>query len=291
MCVINLRGLGVALVTPFRQNLSIDFDSLEKILDHVIEGGCDYIVALGTTAETPTLSREEKILLSDFIRQRVNGRVPLVIGIGGNNTARVVKNLLEGDLNGYSAVLSVAPYYNKPNQEGIFLHYKTIAEASPLPVILYNVPSRTGVNITEKTALLLAEHPNIIGIKEASGNICQIRGIIEKSPQDFYVISGDDSKTLDIVRCGGIGVISVLANALPQQMKQLVNLSLENKYDEAAKLQEHLKEITGYLFEDGSPAGVKCALSVLGLCENILRLPLVPVSFSTTNKIKEVLKG
>lgn len=286
MAEFKLEGVGVALVTPFKKDLTIDFDGLTAVIEHVIQGGCNYIVALGTTAETPTLSIEEKILLTDFIRSKVDGRVPLIIGIGGNNTERVVRVIKERDLKGYSAILSVTPFYNKPTQTGLFMHYKKIAENSPLPIILYNVPSRTGVNLTAETTLKLAEIPNITGIKEASGNLEQIREIIDNKPENFNVISGDDAFTCEIMKRGGSGVISVLANAFPKAILNLTRLCLENRIEEAACAQNKLKDIISHLFEEGNPAGVKCILSLQGLIENNLRLPLVPVSKNTENKIK-----
>lgn len=285
-----LSGLGVALVTPFKQDLSIDFFALKNLIDYIINGGCDYLVALGTTAETPTLSSEEKILLADFIKETVDKRVPLVIGIGGNNTAAVVEELNIKDFSGYSAILSVTPCYNKPSQEGLFCHYAKIAENSPLPVILYNVPNRTGVNLEAETTISLAKNfDNIIGIKEASGIKAQIRKIIKEKPDRFMVISGDDSATFDIINDGGCGVISVMANAFPQKIKDLTNFCVDGNIHKARQLQDSHKDLIHYIFKDGNPSGIKFALSELNLIQNVLRLPLVPVSYSTAVKIKELM--
>lgn len=287
MSELNLTGLGVALVTPFKNDGSIDFEALTNIINHVLEGGCDYLVVLGTTAETPTLSREEKILVTDFVRGIVDNRVPLIIGIGGNNTKRVCDQLQQRNLDGYSAVLSVTPFYNKPTQEGLYQHYKTISEASPLPVILYNVPGRTGVNLSAHTTLRLAKSsPKIIAIKEASGNLQQCKDIINEAPEGFSLISGDDASTCDLMKIGARGVISVLANAFPAEVRKLVSLCRMKDSFKAEVHQNKLSKLISPLFEDGNPAGVKAALHTLGLCENILRLPLVPVSEHVAKKIK-----
>lgn len=288
---VNLQRLGVALVTPFNKTGKIDFQSLGNILDHLVKGGCDYLVVLGTTAETPTLTFEERQEISRFINKKISGRLPLIIGIGGNNTAGVVNDVRNYDLEGYSAILSVAPYYNKPTQEGLYRHFMTIAENSPLPIILYNVPGRTGVNLTAHTTLRLSSAcQNIIGIKEASGNLDQCRDIISGCGDDFALISGNDSDTVSIIRMGGKGVISVLGNALPKITKRLVNLSFENNFEEACQLQNSLKPLIGHLFEDGNPAGVKFALQQLGLCQNILRLPLTPVSSHISKQLEKELQ-
>lgn len=285
-----LSGLGVALVTPFKTDHSIDYEALAKIINHVISGGCDYIVALGTTAETPTLTKEEKIILTDFIREETAGRVPLVIGIGGNNTKAVCDDIASRDLSGYSAILSVAPYYNKPSQEGIFQHYKAISETSPLHIILYNIPGRAGVNITAKTTLRLAEFSSkFIGVKEASGNIEQCEEIIKNSPKDFFLISGDDSTTYSLMKIGAKGVISVLANAYPKYVRRLVSLCEGKSWELAEDLQNLTNPLIRHLFEEGNPAGVKDALSKLGLIENVLRLPLLPVSCCLSEKISKAV--
>ena len=288
MAEIDFKGLGVALATPFKRDLSIDYKALDSLISNTIEGGCDYLVVLGTTAETPTLSYEEKLGITKYIKTSAGGRVPLILGIGGNNTSAVIEDIMSRDLDGYSAILSVTPFYNKPSQEGLFRHFKSICEASPLPLILYNVPSRTGVNLTAQTTIRLAEFsPKILGIKEASGNLQQAKEIIENAPEGFRVISGNDSDTFRFMQAGAAGVISVLANAFPAQVKHLVNLCVQNKFSEAENYQNKLSSIILPLFEEGNPAGVKAVLSQMGLMENILRLPLVPVSKNVDEKLKK----
>ena len=290
MAKINLEGLGVALVTPFRKDKEIDYDALGHLVDHCIEGGANYLVVLGTTGETPTLMEDEKRVVREFIRTHVDGRVPLVLGHGGNNTRALVKALEEESFEGFDAILSVVPYYNKPSQEGLYQHYRTIAEASPLPVILYNVPGRTGVNMTAETTLRLANGcPNIIGIKEASGNFSQIDSIIKNKPKDFQVISGDDGITYPLMTLGAVGVISVIGNAYPKEFGRMVRLCLKGKFKEALPIHHRFTELFGLLFVDGNPAGVKCALNARGLCENELRLPLVPTRVSTNEKIHKIM--
>ena len=279
MADTKLEGLGVALVTPFKEDFSIDYSGLERLIEHVIEGGCDYIVALGTTAETPTLSREEKNALTQFIKEKVSGRLPLVIGIGGNNTYGVVEEIRSRDLTGYEAILSVVPYYNKPTQEGLYQHFRTISEASPIPMLLYNVPGRTGVNLTAKTTIkIYRDSKNILGIKEASGNISQSEEIINGTDNNFKLISGNDSDTFSLMELGARGVISVLANAYPKEVKKLVTLCQNKETSEAKNYQESLQTLIKNLFIDGNPAGVKALLSQMNIVKNILRLPLVPVS-------------
>ena len=290
MAEFNLTGLGVALATPFKMDYSIDFEALERLIDHIVMGGADYIVVMGTTAETPTLAPDERIILTDFVRQKTDGRLPLVIGIGGNCTQRVIQDLKERNLLDYSAILSVTPYYNKPTQEGLYQHYKAISEASPLPIILYNVPGRTGVNLSAKTTLALSEIDNIIAIKEASGKIDQIQDIIDHKPDGFHVISGNDADTCALMRIGAEGLISVLGNAFPGQIKRLVDMCASNNFDDGQILQERMKELIRLLFAEGNPAGVKFACHELGLIENVLRLPLVPVSNHTANEIKSCIK-
>lgn len=284
---LNLKGLGVALVTPFKRDESIDYIALEKIIKHIVEGEADYLVVLGTTAETPTLTLSEKERIARFIYEKSEDKIPLVLGIGGNNTAGVVNDVKTRNLTGYSAILSVAPFYNKPTQEGLYYHFLNIAEASPIPIILYNVPGRTGVNLTAKTTLRLAhESEKIIGIKEASGNLQQCREIIEGSPAGFSLISGNDSDTASIIEMGGKGVISVLGNAFPRVMKKLIEISTKDM-EEAKAYQKSLNPLIGHLFEDGNPAGVKAILSKMGLLENVLRLPLTPVSKGLEEKIEK----
>lgn len=287
---MNLRGMGVALITPFKADKSIDFPALAKLLEYIIQNKADYIVVLGTTAETATLTEEEKTLVKSFVVERVNRRVPLVLGVGGNNTQALVDYLKSNDLSDFSAILSVVPYYNKPSQEGIYQHYKAIAEASPLPVILYNVPGRTGVNMTAETTLRLArKFDNIIAIKEASGNIVQMDDIIKNKPENFMVISGDDGITFPLITLGAVGVISVIGNAFPREFSKMVRLALEGDFQNALLIHHRFTELFSLLFVDGNPAGVKCLLNAKGMIENELRLPLVPTKITTYEKIRDVL--
>ena len=286
MAQLNILGMGVALVTPFDKDKNIDYPALHRVIEHVIGNGADFLVVLGTTGETPTLSNDEKTSIKKFVAEKTGRRVPLVIGIGGNNTAEIVRQVKEDDLTGYSAILSVVPQYNKPSQEGIYCHFKAIAEASPLPVILYNVPGRTGVNMTADTTLRIArEVPNVIGIKEASGNIAQIERLLREKPEVFSVISGDDGVTYPLMTLGAQGVISVLGNAYPRQFAEMVHLCLEGNYIEAVDIHHRFREIIRLLFADGNPAGVKCVMHDMGLIENELRLPLVPVCENTAAEI------
>ena len=281
------KGLGVALVTPFMENGAIDFAAVAKIVDNLIAGGVDYILVLGTTGETPTLSTDERKALIRFVRDRVAGRVKLMVGVGGNCTHDVVKTLRTWDLRGYDAVLSVNPYYNKPNQEGLYQHFKAIAEASPLPVMLYNIPGRTGVNMAPETiARLATDCDNIIGVKEASGNLEQMEQIKALTPSDFLLISGDDGLTVEVVKRGGVGVISVLANAYPAETKKVVSLALDGNTEEAEQKLKALDGIISSLFEEGNPVGVKTALYLKGVCTNTMRLPLVPGSEALQAKLK-----
>lgn len=290
MAHINLKGMGVALITPFKTDKSVDYDALARLLEYQIKNGVDYLVVLGTTAETATLTPQEKKELREFIAERVNGRVPLVIGIGGNNTMSVIEEIKTTDLSRFSAILSVVPYYNKPSQEGIYQHYSAIASASPLPVILYNVPGRTGVNMTAETTLRLArEHDNIIGVKEASGNISQMDEIIKNKKADFMVISGDDGITFPLLTLGAVGVISVIGNAFPREFSRMVRLALNGDFANALLIHHRFTELFSLLFVDGNPAGVKCLLHEMGYIENELRLPLVPTRITTYEKIRRVL--
>ena len=282
-----LKGLGVALVTPFMENGAIDFAAVAKIVDNLIAGGVDYILVLGTTGETPTLSTDERKALIRFVRDRVAGRVKLMVGVGGNCTHDVVKTLRTWDLRGYDAVLSVNPYYNKPNQEGLYQHFKAIAEASPLPVMLYNIPGRTGVNMAPETiARLATDCDNIIGVKEASGNLEQMEQIKDLTPSEFLLISGDDGLTVEVVKRGGVGVISVLANAYPAETKEVVSLALDGNTEEAEQKLKALDGIISSLFEEGNPVGVKTALYLKGVCTNTMRLPLVSGSEALQAKLK-----
>lgn len=287
----SLKGMGVALVTPFLKDKTIDFVAFENLLEHVIEGNADYLVVLGTTAETPALSPEERLEVRKFVVEKVAGRVPLILGMGGNNTTSLCEELRTSDLKDFSAILSVVPFYNKPSQEGIYAHFAEVAKASPLPVILYNVPGRTGVNMSADTTLRLAWdfRDKIIGIKEASGDINQMDSIIKRKPADFDVISGDDALTYPLMTLGAVGVISVIGNAFPRKLSQMVHLCLNGRYSEALPIHHSFTELFRLLFVDGNPAGVKCALHALGLAENELRLPLVPTRLRTNEMIAEAV--
>lgn len=290
MADLHLKGLGVALVTPFKNDKTVDFEALDRMVEYVVTGNADYIVVLGTTGETPALFPEEKEDIKKAIIKQNAGRVPLILGVGGNNTQAIVNELKEGDFSDFSAILSVVPYYNKPSQEGIYRHYKAIAEVSPLPVVLYNVPGRTGVNMTAATTLALARDcGNIIGVKEASGNFAQIEEIIKNKPERFEVISGDDSITYPLMTLGAVGVISVIGNAFPMEFGRMVRLCLQGNFQEALPIHWRFNELFNLLFVDGNPAGVKCTLNALGLIENVLRLPLVPTRMSTNEKIHKLL--
>lgn len=292
MAHINLSGMGVALITPFKEDESIDFDALARLIEYQIQNGTDYLVVLGTTAETPTLTEAEKMAIQDFVLERAKGRIPLVLGVSGNNTRAVVDRLKRDPLNGFDAVLSVVPYYNKPSQEGIYQHYKAIAAATVKPVILYNVPGRTGVNMTAETTLRLArECNNIIAIKEASGNITQMDDIIKNKPVDFMVISGDDGITFPLLTLGAVGVISVIGNAFPKEFSKMVRLALNGDFKQALQIHHRFTELFSLLFVDGNPAGVKCLLNMMGYIENRLRLPLVPTRVTTYEQIKDVLRN
>ncbi len=284
-------GLGVALVTPFGENGDIDFDALGGLVDYVIGGGVDYIVALGTTAETPTLSAGERNAVTAFIRTRNAGRVPIVVGIGGNCTASVVRDICACDLEGISAILSVTPFYNKPSQRGLYEHYKTISEASPLPVILYNVPGRTGVNMAPSTTLRLArDFDNIIAVKEASGNVAQFEELLAGRPDGFHVLSGDDSLALQLIGRGGDGLISVAANAYPERISAMIDAAMAQDKGAAEGYWNEIAELVSALFAEGNPTGVKAALSIRGLISNRLRLPLVSASDELYGRIGELAR-
>lgn len=286
-----LRGTGVALVTPFKQNMEIDFPALERVINYVIDNGAEYVVTLGTTGETPTLSKDEKNDLILFTYQAVNDRVPVVVGIGGNNTLSLIKDLETFPLHKAAAVLSASPYYNKPSQEGIYQHYKALAEVSPKPIILYNVPGRTGRNMTAQTTLRLAhDFKNIIGIKEASGDLSQAMQILKDKPADFLVLSGDDNLAMPQMACGMDGIISVIANCMPKQFAEMVRLSLQNNFAEAKLLNDQMLEAYDLLFAENNPAGVKAFLAELGLIENNLRLPVVPLSESLHAAVTKYLQ-
>ncbi|HOR39666.1 MAG TPA: 4-hydroxy-tetrahydrodipicolinate synthase [Paludibacteraceae bacterium] len=285
-----LIGMGVALVTPFKSDDSIDFDALGRLVEYIINNNADYLVVCGTTAETPTLTDKEKDEIARFVVQCNAGRLPIVLGIGGNNTRQVVEKVKTSDLSGIDAILSVTPYYNKPSQEGLYQHYSAIAKASPLPLVLYNVPGRTGVNMTAETTLRLAkEFSNICAVKEASGNFTQIDDIIKNKPQDFMVISGDDGITFPLITLGAVGVISVIGNAFPREFSRMVRLALQGDYQNARQIHYRFTELFELLFVEGNPAGVKSMLAVMGMIENKLRLPLVPNTIKTYEKIRSVL--
>jgi 4-hydroxy-tetrahydrodipicolinate synthase len=285
------RGTGVAIVTPFKANNEVDFEGLENVTNHIINGKCEYIVILGTTGETATLNKQEKQQVVDTIKRINNGRVPLVMGIGGNNTAEILETIAHFDFTGFDAVLSVSPYYNKPNQQGLIYHYTAIADACPRPVILYNVPGRTGSNMTAATTLTLAKHPNIIGMKEASGNMEQCMAIIKNKPDDFLVISGDDAITLPLIGAGMDGVISVIANAYPADWSEMVRLALAGDFVAARKLHYKLLDLSITIFADGSPGGVKELLNYMNICGTHVRLPLYPVNDEVKNKLLDMAKN
>ena len=283
--------MGVALITPFKEDGSVDYEALDRLVDYQLQNGTDYFVVLGTTAETPTLTEEEKKKIIELVVTKVRGRIPIVLGVGGNCTRAVVDNLKNGNFEGIDAILSVVPYYNKPSQEGIYQHYKAIAEATELPVILYNVPGRTGVNMTAETTLRIArEFKNVIAVKEASGNITQMDDIIKNKPENFSVISGDDGITFPLITLGAIGVISVIGNAFPREFSRMVRLALAGDYDSARTIHHRFTELFSLLFVDGNPAGVKSMLNMMGFIENRLRLPLVPTRIVTYEKIRDVLR-
>jgi 4-hydroxy-tetrahydrodipicolinate synthase len=285
-----LTGMGVALITPFKSDESIDYDALSRLVEHLIKNGTDYLVVCGTTAETPTLTEQEKEDVTRFVVQCNAGRLPIVLGLGGNNTKAVVEKLNTSDFSGIDAILSVTPYYNKPSQEGLYQHYSAIAKASTLPVVLYNVPGRTGVNMLAETTLRLAkEFRNICAVKEASGNFTQIDDIIKNKPKDFMVISGDDGITFPLITLGAVGVISVIGNAFPREFSRMVRLAQQGDYDSARQIHYHFTELIQLLFVEGNPAGVKSMLAVMGFIENKLRLPLVPNTIKTYEKIRVVL--
>ena len=291
MTKVNFKGLGVALITPFNDDRSIDWGALSRLIEFQVANGTNYIVALGTTAETPTLSKEEKREVVRFIVEKVNGRIPVVKGVGGNNTAEVAEEMQSCDITGISAFLSVTPYYNKPTQEGLYRHFCSLSQASPLPIILYNVPGRTGVNMTAETTLRLARNcNNVIAIKEASGDLNQIKAIIDGAPAEFQVISGDDAVTTDVIALGGVGVISVFGNAFPKEMAWLVSHALNGDALHARKqMEDEFNTLFHLIFVEGNPSGVKSLLNQRGMVRNVVRLPLVPVSEKTARLIQQEL--
>lgn len=292
MTQTKFTGTGVAIITPFRNDKSIDFKSLEKLIEYLITKGVNYLVVLGTTGESVTLSKDEKHAVVDFVIETVNKRVPVVVGMSGNNTQEVINIISTFSFEGIDAILSVAPYYNKPSQEGIYQHFKAIASASPKPVILYNVPSRTGSNISAETTVRLAKNvKNIVAIKEASGNFSQLMQIIQNKPKDFDVISGDDAITLPLISIGGAGVISVVANAYPAQFSTMVDFALKGDFKKASEIHYRLFEMILALFEEGNPPGIKALLKIMNICANSVRLPLMPVSEKLFNKLENLAKA
>ncbi len=283
-----IKGTGVAIVTPFNSDGCVDYTALDNLLNHLMDGGVDFIVALGTTSEAVTLTAQEKSDVMDFVKSRVVGRLPLVMGLGGNNTQAILDQIKTTDFKGIDAILSVAPYYNKPNQRGLLAHFSAIAEASPVPIVLYNVPGRTSSNIAAETILELANRfENIIAVKEASGNMSQIMEILRLKPDGFAVLSGDDALTFPMMALGAEGVISVVANVLPAEFSQMVNFSVEGKMDEARMLHNQMLPVIDLLFVDGNPAGIKAALTIRGIVENYLRLPMVPVKQEIYDALKQ----
>jgi len=285
------KGLGIALITPFTPSGEVDYTALRRLLDYQLLGGVDFLCILATTSEAPCLTADEKQRIKDLIVEKVNGKVPILMGCGGNNTAEVVRQLQQGDFKGIDGVLSVCPYYNKPSQEGLYQHFRTIAQATDMPVVLYNVPGRVGVNMTAETTLRLANDcENIVGIKEASGNFTQIDDIIKNKPERFDVISGDDGITFPLITLGAVGVISVIGNALPKEFSRMVRLALQGEYDAARHIHHRFTELFKLLFVDGNPAGVKAMLNSMGLIQNELRLPLVPARITTMGEISAIVK-
>lgn len=280
------KGTGIALITPFNEDKSVDFAALERIVNHVIDGGADFLVALGTTSEAPTLSAEEKEQVVSTILKANAKRLPVLLGLGGNNTQTVIEQIKKQDFTGIDGILSVVPYYNKPNQRGMKAHFAAIADASPVPVILYNVPGRVGVNLQAATCVELAKHPNIIAVKEASGNLMQIMEILRDKPADFDVISGDDGITQPMMALGAQGVISVAANAYIKPFSRMMNAMREGRHEEALRLHYTMLRMNQLIFADGNPAGIKCLMSIMGLCKNVLRLPLVTASETVQKEIE-----
>lgn len=285
------KGLGIALVTPFASDGSVDYDVLKNLLDYQLKNGADFFCILATTGETPTLTKDEKQKIKELVVEKVGDKVPILIGCGGNNTADVVNELQTADFSGIDGILSVCPYYNKPSQEGLYQHFKAIAGATNMPVVLYNVPGRTGVNLkAETTARLARDCENIVAIKEASGSLEQVDEIIKNKPDGFDVISGDDALTFPMIACGAAGVISVIGNALPKEFSRMIRLEMKGEIESARKIHHKFTDLFNLLFVDGNPAGVKAMLHEMGMIENVLRLPLVPTRLTTMQKISDCLK-
>ena len=302
------KGLGIALITPFKEDYSVDYESLLRLVEYQLDNGADFLCILATTGETPTLSAEERLKIKDMVVDKVRGRVPILMGCGGYNTAAVVEELKTGDFRGVNGILSICPYYNKPSQEGLYQHFKAISAATKLPIVMYNVPGRTGVNMQAATTVRLApgrtgvnmqaattvrlarDCENIVAIKEASGNLEQVDEIIKNKPRDFDVISGDDALTFPMVSCGAVGVISVIGNALPKEFSKMIRLQMRGEYDPARKIHHRFTDLFSLLFVDGNPAGVKAMLSEMGFIQNVLRLPLVPMQIKNRQRMSEILK-
>jgi 4-hydroxy-tetrahydrodipicolinate synthase len=285
------RGLGIALITPFTEDGAVDYEALSRLIDYQLDNGADFLCILATTGETPCLSLAERAQIKSAIVRQVAGRVPILVGCGGNNTAAVVEELKNGDFSGIDGVLSVCPYYNKPSQEGLYQHFKAIAAATELPVVLYNVPGRTGINLKPETTCRLAKDcKNIVAIKEASGSLEQVDEIIKYKPNDFEVISGDDALTFPMIACGAVGVISVIGNALPKEFSKMIRLQMKGEYDPARIIHHRFTDLFSLLFVDGNPAGVKAMLHEMGFIENVLRLPLVPTRISTLQRMSELMR-
>lgn len=290
MIQTRLRGLGVALITPFKEDESVDYDALRRLVDYLLQNSTDFLCILATTAETPTLSEGEKHQIKDLVIERVNGRIPIVMGVSSNCTRNVIHTLETEDFTGIDAILSVVPYYNKPSQEGIYQHYKAIAGSTDMPIVLYNVPGRTGVNMKAETTLRIAnDFPNVIAVKEASGDIAQMDDIIKNKPSTFQVISGDDGITYPLLTLGAVGVISVIGNAFPREFSRMIRLAMQGDYANALTIHHKFAELFKLLFVDGNPAGVKSMLNAMGMIENKLRLPLVPTRITTYDAIRKVL--
>ena len=285
------KGLGIALITPFTADGEVDYKSLKRLVEYQLDNGADFLCILATTGEAPCLSTAEKDEITVFIKEIVNGRIPILKYCGGNNTAAVVDEIKTTDWTGIAGILSICPYYNKPSQEGLYQHFKAISEASPLPIVLYNVPGRTGVNMTAATTVRIAkDFPNIVGVKEASGSLEQVDEIIKNKPDNFDVLSGDDALTFSMVATGAAGVISVIGNALPKEFSRMIRLEFKGEYEPARKIHHMFTELYSLLFVDGNPAGCKALLNDMGVIQNVLRLPLVPTTIKTKQKMSEILK-
>jgi len=285
------RGLGVALITPFKSDFSVDYEALDDLIEYQLQNGADFMCILATTGETPCLTSEEKLTIKNRIVNKVRARVPILMGCGGNNTLSVVDELKHGDFGGIDGVLSVCPYYNKPSQEGLYQHFKAIASATNLPVVLYNVPGRTGINMKAQTTVRLANDcSNIVAIKEASGSLEQVDEIIKSKPNNFEVLSGDDALTFPMIASGAVGAISVIGNALPKEFSKMIRLEFNGEYEAARVIHHRFTDLFSLLFVDGNPAGVKAMLHQMGMIENVLRLPLVPTRLTTLQKIADILK-